>query len=234
MFGTFIFKHAQATKSHGVGIKSANSICCKKPGVEGHPGENTVLGDIQFVPNDACIVDLRIGLPNEVPGLFWSFNFHPGQTILSSTGSCGSSYRAISCIGHCPAILRLGGREAEGRKVLWPARGGDSVPFYGCGEVDEDRGATSEYVPTPNPSTTTEHKTLSVSEDEYTKFFQYQVAKLLPGLSSVIRGKSSRSDTVVARVVNQIPFSRKWRRRKVKRRWAGLDSKQARRFTKLV
>ena len=28
MFGTFIFKHAQATKSHGVGIKSANSICC--------------------------------------------------------------------------------------------------------------------------------------------------------------------------------------------------------------
>ncbi|KAK9047319.1 hypothetical protein V6N11_053166 [Hibiscus sabdariffa] len=94
--------------------------------------------------------------------------------------------------------------------------------------------ATSEYVPTPNPSTTTEHKTLSVSEDEYTKFFQYQVAKLLPGLSSVIRGKSSRSDTVVARVVNQIPFSRKWRRRKVKRRWAGLDSKQARRFTKLV
>lgn len=98
---------------------------------------------------------------------------------------------------------------AEGRKVLWPARGGDSVPFYGCGEVDEDRGgvltmvirwrgrkpsdycwdlvgrppryanvATSEYVPTPNPSTTTEHKTLSVSEDEYTKFFQYQAAKL--------------------------------------------------------
>lgn len=90
-----------------------------------------------------------------------------------------------------------------------PARGGDSVPFYGCGEVDEDRGgvltmvirwrgrkpsdycwdlvgrppryanvATSEYVPTPNPSTTTEHKTLSVSEDEYTKFFQYQAAKL--------------------------------------------------------
>ncbi|XP_052877311.1 LOW QUALITY PROTEIN: uncharacterized protein LOC128283940 [Gossypium arboreum] len=38
--------------------------------------------------------------------------------------------------------------------------------------------ATSEYVPTPNPSTTTEHKTLSVSEDEYTKFFQYQAAKL--------------------------------------------------------
>lgn len=35
MFGTFIFKHAQATKSHGVGIKSANSICCKKPRVEG-------------------------------------------------------------------------------------------------------------------------------------------------------------------------------------------------------
>lgn len=46
MFGTFIFKHAQATKSHGVGIKSANSICCKKPRVEGHPGDNTVLGDI--------------------------------------------------------------------------------------------------------------------------------------------------------------------------------------------
>jgi hypothetical protein len=46
MFGTFIFKHAQATKSHGVGIKSANSICCKKPRVEGHPGDNTVLGGI--------------------------------------------------------------------------------------------------------------------------------------------------------------------------------------------
>ncbi|KAA8547113.1 hypothetical protein F0562_003557 [Nyssa sinensis] len=30
----------------------------------------TVLGDIQFVPKDACIVDLRIGLPNEVPGCF--------------------------------------------------------------------------------------------------------------------------------------------------------------------
>lgn len=42
--------------------------------MEGHPGDNTVLGDIQFVPNDACIVDLRIGLPNDVPG--WSF--HPG------------------------------------------------------------------------------------------------------------------------------------------------------------
>ena len=71
IFGTFIFKHAQATKSHGLGIKYANSICCKKPRVEGHPGENTVLGDIQFVPNDACcIVDLRIGLPNEVPGCF--------------------------------------------------------------------------------------------------------------------------------------------------------------------
>ncbi|KAK9003072.1 hypothetical protein V6N11_060643 [Hibiscus sabdariffa] len=178
MFGTFIFKHAHATKSHGVGIKSANSIFCKKLRVEGHPGENTVLGDIQFVLNDACIVDLRIGMPNEVPGLFWSFNFHSGQMILSSTGSCGSSYRAISCIGHCPTILRLGGREAEGRKVLWPTRGGDSVPFYGCGEVDEDRGATSEYVPTPNPSTTTEHKTLYVSEDEYTKFFQYQATKL--------------------------------------------------------
>ena len=46
MFGTFIFKHAQATKSHDVGIKSANSICCKKLRVEGHPGENTLLGDI--------------------------------------------------------------------------------------------------------------------------------------------------------------------------------------------
>ena len=43
MFGTFVFKHSQATKSHGVGIKSANSICCKKPRVEGHPGDNTVL-----------------------------------------------------------------------------------------------------------------------------------------------------------------------------------------------
>ncbi|CAK9174777.1 unnamed protein product [Ilex paraguariensis] len=95
MFGTFIFKHAQATKSHDVGIKSANSICCKKPRVEGHPGDNTVLGDIEFVPNDACIprveghpgdntvlgdiefvpndaciVDLRMDLPNEVPGCF--------------------------------------------------------------------------------------------------------------------------------------------------------------------
>lgn len=70
MFGTFIFKDAQATKSHGVGIKSANSICCKKPRVEGHPGDNTVLGGIPFSPNDACIVDLRIGLPNEVPGCF--------------------------------------------------------------------------------------------------------------------------------------------------------------------
>lgn len=49
MFGTFIFKHAQATKSHGVGIKSANSICCKKPRVEGHPGENTELGDITLL-----------------------------------------------------------------------------------------------------------------------------------------------------------------------------------------
>ena len=68
MFGTFIFKHAQATKSHDVGIKSANSICCKKLRVEGHPGDNAVLGGIQFVLNDACIVDLRIGLPNEVPG----------------------------------------------------------------------------------------------------------------------------------------------------------------------
>ena len=29
-----------------------------------------MLGGIQFVPNDACIVDLRIGLPNEVPGCF--------------------------------------------------------------------------------------------------------------------------------------------------------------------
>ena len=33
--------------------------------VESHPGENTMLRGIQFVPNDACIVDLRIGLPNE-------------------------------------------------------------------------------------------------------------------------------------------------------------------------
>lgn len=33
--------------------------------VESHPGSNTVLGGIQFVPNDACIVDLRRGLPNE-------------------------------------------------------------------------------------------------------------------------------------------------------------------------
>ncbi|KAJ6849491.1 ribosomal protein S1 [Iris pallida] len=32
------------------------------------------------------------------------------QTILSSTGSCESSYRAISCIRHCPARLRLGER----------------------------------------------------------------------------------------------------------------------------
>ena len=70
MFGTFIFKHAQATKSHDVGIKSANSICCKKLRVEGHPGENTLLGDIKIVPNDACIVDLRMGPPNEVPGCF--------------------------------------------------------------------------------------------------------------------------------------------------------------------
>ena len=38
--------------------------------------------------------------------------------------------------------------------------------------------ATSDYVPPPNPSTTTEHKTISVCEDEYTKFLQYQAAKL--------------------------------------------------------
>ena len=53
MFGTFVFKHLQATKSHGVGIKSANLICCKKPRVEGHLGDNTMLGGIQFVLNDA-------------------------------------------------------------------------------------------------------------------------------------------------------------------------------------
>jgi len=34
MFGTFFLKHAQATKSHGEGRKSANSICCKRPRVE--------------------------------------------------------------------------------------------------------------------------------------------------------------------------------------------------------
>ncbi|CAK9136071.1 unnamed protein product [Ilex paraguariensis] len=56
--------------SHEVGIKSANSICGKKPRVEGHPGDNTVLGDIEFVPNDASIVDLRMGMPNEVLGCF--------------------------------------------------------------------------------------------------------------------------------------------------------------------
>ncbi|KAK8628648.1 hypothetical protein V6N13_009234 [Hibiscus sabdariffa] len=117
--------------------------------------------------------------------LFWSFNFHPGQMILSSTGSCGSSYRAISCIGHCPAILQLGGKEAEERKVLWPSLGADLVPFYGCGEVDEDHRATSEYVPTPNPSTTIEHKTLFVSDDEYTKFFQHQASKLPPSRKAI-------------------------------------------------
>ncbi|CAK9170987.1 unnamed protein product, partial [Ilex paraguariensis] len=42
----------------------------KKSRVEGHPGDNTMLGDIEFVPNDACIVDLRMGVPNEVLGYF--------------------------------------------------------------------------------------------------------------------------------------------------------------------
>ncbi|KAF8033314.1 hypothetical protein BT93_D2042 [Corymbia citriodora subsp. variegata] len=58
MFDSFIFKDAQATKSHNVGIKSTNSICCKMP------------KGIPFSPKDACIVDLRIGLPNEVLSCF--------------------------------------------------------------------------------------------------------------------------------------------------------------------
>jgi len=45
--------------------------------------------------------------------------------------------------------------------------------------VDLANVATSDYVPPPNPSTTTEHKTLSVCEDEYTKFLQYQAASNL-------------------------------------------------------
>lgn len=28
-----------------IGIESANSFCCKKPGGEGHPGDNTMLGE---------------------------------------------------------------------------------------------------------------------------------------------------------------------------------------------
>ncbi|ANM61965.1 hypothetical protein AT2G07623, partial [Arabidopsis thaliana] len=45
-----------------------------------------------------------------------------------------------------------------------------------CSHYDLANVATSDYVPPPNPSTTTEHKTLSVCEDEYTKFLQYQAA----------------------------------------------------------
>ncbi|CAK9142671.1 unnamed protein product [Ilex paraguariensis] len=44
MFGTFIFKNAQGTKSHYVEVKYANSICCNKPRVEGHPGDNAEIG----------------------------------------------------------------------------------------------------------------------------------------------------------------------------------------------
>lgn len=35
---------------------------------------------------------------------------------------------------------------AEGKKVLWPAREGDSGSFYGSGEVDEDRGSVLTMV----------------------------------------------------------------------------------------
>ncbi|KAK9009020.1 hypothetical protein V6N11_080495 [Hibiscus sabdariffa] len=106
---------------------TVNCYCCSR--------ENTVLGDIQFVPNDACIVDLRIGLPNEVPGLFWSFNFHPGQTILSSTGSCGSSYRAFSSL---LSSHSKGYNITYNRKMVPPLtrKSGISIAIVGQCEVD--------------------------------------------------------------------------------------------------
>ena len=47
-FGTLSFKHAQATKSQGFGIKSANSICCKKPRVEALQAIRLCLGIFEF------------------------------------------------------------------------------------------------------------------------------------------------------------------------------------------
>ncbi|KAK8538884.1 hypothetical protein V6N12_034591 [Hibiscus sabdariffa] len=183
-------------EKEGASTKTPEGVYCQalnEKGV-GPPSKESLL-ILSLAPIAYC-------LPNEVPGLFWSFNFHPGQMILSSTGSCGSSYRAISCIGHCPAILQLGGKEAEERKVLWPSLGADLVPFYGCGEVDEDHRATSEYVPTPNPSTTIEHKTLFVSDDEYTKFFQHQASKLIRSA----HGPSSTEVQPVSREVERERF----------------------------
>jgi hypothetical protein len=59
--------------------------------------------------------------------------------------------------------------------------------------------ATSDYVPPPNPSTTTEHKTISVCEDEYTKFLQYHKAVICshhsPYLSSLLGYGNSSSET---------------------------------------
>ena len=60
------FLDSQATKSHGVGIKSTNSICCKKPRMESHPGErNKSIG-----PKFVCF---NAGQPERLPFFLASF-----------------------------------------------------------------------------------------------------------------------------------------------------------------
>lgn len=74
--------HRPQTKSQGLGRKSPNSIyAVRRPELRRSKREYCALGSV--ISSNACIVDLRIGMPNDVPGSFGVFHFifHYGSRV---------------------------------------------------------------------------------------------------------------------------------------------------------